>query len=66
MKKEIRVYVICIDNLKDGEEWWDLSNEEFMDKAEEEGRVYTLQGFETAFNGEAISDVLDVIRIIKN
>ena len=66
MKKEIKVYVICVDNLKDGEEWWNFSNEQFMDKAEKEGRVYTLQGFESAFNGEAISEVSHIIRIIKN
>ena len=41
-----------------------LNDEEFMDLAEEEGRVYTLQGFQEAFNLEEINSAIDVIRII--
>ena len=41
-----------------------LSDEEFMDVAEEQGLVYTLKGFEWDFNNENISDMW-YIRIIK-
>lgn len=41
-----------------------LSDEEFMDVAEEQGLVYTLKGFEWDFNNENISDTW-YIRIIK-
>lgn len=34
----------------------DLTDDEFMDIAEEQGHVYTLKGFEQAFNNEDISD----------
>lgn len=40
-----------------------LSDEEFMDVAEEQGLVYTLKGFEWDFNNENISDTW-YIRII--
>ena len=42
----------------------DLTDEEFIKIAEEQGRVYTLKGFELEFNNENISDQW-YIRIIK-
>lgn len=42
----------------------DLTDEEFIKIAEEQGRVYTLKGFESEFNNENISDQW-YIRIIK-
>jgi hypothetical protein len=41
-----------------------LSDEEFMDIAEKQGHVWTLNGFEKAFNHEGISETW-IIRIIK-
>lgn len=40
-----------------------FNDEEFMDEAEKQGNVWTLQGFEKAFNNQDISDQL-IIRII--
>ena len=48
----IRVYVINLDKLDDVKGSDDYSNEEFMDIAEEQGTVYTLKGFQNAFNYE--------------
>lgn len=48
MKKEIRVYVLNIE-VYDGE-FCDLSDEEVMDMTEQFGDVYSLKGFERAFN----------------
>ena len=48
MKKEIRVYVLNIEDYEGA--FCDLSDEEVMDMAEESGSVYSLKGFENAFN----------------
>lgn len=58
---EIRVYVIDTQqHLND----LAYTDEEFMKQAEDEGRVYTLQGFQEAFNLEEINSAIDVIRFI--
>lgn len=65
-KVEIRVYVIEAENtlMVDERIFSDLTDEEFMDLAEEEGRVYSLEGFKDAFNEEEINTAIDVIRFI--
>ena len=60
-KVEMRVYVLESD-LENSEKL--LTDEEFMYLAEEQGRVYTLQGFQEAFNLEEINSTIDVIRFI--
>ena len=45
-----------IDNI------YEISNEEWMTIAEEQGFVFSLQGFECAFNDDAVGNLL--IRII--
>ena len=60
---EIRVYAIDTFNLQK-QDWSNLTNEEFMTLAEEEGNVYTLEGFQEAFNLEEINSSIDVIRFI--
>ena len=70
-KVETRVYVVenvdSIGLMSDilGEKLYsELTDEEFMDLAEEEGRVYSLQGFQEAFNSEDVNTAIDVIRFI--
>lgn len=59
---ETRVYVVDMnDNDFDGD---NTTDEEFMTLAEENGRVYTLDGFQEAFNFEEINSSIDVIRFI--
>jgi hypothetical protein len=61
-QSETRVYVVdtrasdCFSN--------DLKDDEFMTLSEEQGRVYTLQGFQEAFNLEEINSDIDLIRFI--
>lgn len=43
----------------------DLTDEEFIKIAEEQGKVYTLKGFEWEFNNENVSDQW-YIRIVKS
>lgn len=58
---ETRVYVLDV-NKVDFEN--DISDEDFMTLAEEEGRVYTLQGFQQSFNSEEVNSHNDIIRFI--
>lgn len=55
---ETRVYII------DSSYAIPTADEDFMTLAEEIGRVYTLQGFQEAFNLEEINSAIDYIRII--
>ena len=60
---EIRVYVIDIFTLEE-QYWNDLTDDEFMTLAEEQGNIYTLQGFQEAFNSQDINTEIDAIRFI--
>lgn len=62
--KEWLVYILSIENpILDNKHHTEISDEEFIELAEEEGNVYSLKGFEQAFNRENISDQ-DIIRIL--
>lgn len=53
MEKEIRIYVVYPPNSWEGKEHpTKLTDEQFADEAEDTGTVYTLSGFQDAFNGE--------------
>jgi len=55
MKKEIRVYVINAGDCDDFNDWERQGNyKAIMDKAEELGTVYSLQGFQDAINTEEL------------
>jgi len=58
---ETRVYVVDTTKYDKALMW---GNETFMRVAEKEGTVYSLQGFQKAFNSEEINSYIDVIRII--
>ena len=63
--KEIRVYVVNAD-LYEGEDLiQELSNEEFIALAEEQGTVYSLKGFENAYNDDCVDTINTFIRFIK-
>lgn len=63
---ETRVYVINTnDERVDDVDVQELTNDEFMFEAEEQGRVYTLDGFTKAFNSEEVNTATDVIRFIE-
>ena len=46
--KEIRVYIVCDED----EKWLNKSNEAFVDRAERDGTVWSLQGFMYSWNHE--------------
>jgi hypothetical protein len=63
---ETRVYVVDTEDDRMNDVYWEeLTNEEFMFEAEEQGRVYTLDGFAKAFNSEEINSTTDAIRFIE-
>ena len=62
-QSETRVYVIDTFNVRE-RNWNDLTDEEFINLAEEDGNIYTLQGFQEAFNSQDINTEIDVIRFI--
>ena len=66
--KELRVYVINThdERVEDMEKGFsDLTDEEFMFEAEEQGRVYTIEGFQRAFNESEVNTEIDLIRFIE-
>lgn len=63
--KEIRVYVV---NVWDSENYFHnayVSDERFMEIAEKQGSVYSLKGFEIAYNTENIDSSSTYIRFIE-
>lgn len=62
--KETRVYAIDFSNFDEDENVNSLSDEKFMDKAEEYGHVYTLKGFQQAVNNDEINMTYLAIRFI--
>jgi hypothetical protein len=72
--KEKRVYLIDIEEGEDvhPNDIEGLSDEDFMDKAEEQGNVWSLDGFVSSMNGNGLADVIlpiglggnSIIRII--
>lgn len=59
---ETRIYVLEPDGEFNSAD--ELSNDEFQTLAEEQGRVYTLEGFQEAFNLAEINSSIDFIRFI--
>ena len=65
--KEMRVYVINThdERVEDIHDIFSLTDKEFMFEAEEQGRIYTLEGFQRAFNEFHINTEIDIIRFIE-
>ena len=60
-----KVYVISAHNhILDDRHHYDLTDDEFMTASEEEGLVYSLEGFQKAFNECNVHTQSDFIRII--
>jgi hypothetical protein len=68
--KEVKVYAINVDELEedvkdaiDSIGWSSVSDYQFFDMAEEQGNVWSLSGFEEAFNNVEIATDMFYIRI---
>ena len=68
--KEVKVYAINVDELKedvkdaiDSIGWSSVSDYQFFDMAEDQGNVWSLSGFEEAFNNVEIATDMFYIRI---
>ena len=62
--KEMRVYVIDT-YLIEEENAINYTDNDFMEVAERLGTVFTLKGFENAFNSEELNTHVDYIRFIE-
>ena len=65
---ETRVFVVNLDLLHEHQNargYMHLTEEEFMTLAEEQGSVYSVPGFEEAFNNNFISTENCVIKVIE-
>ena len=65
-KKEFRVYVVDVDDLESDTELpghEDFDPELFMQKAEECGNIYTLKGFQNAFNNKEVNTEYELLLI---
>ena len=65
--KEVKVYLINLDDWKveDMDNLLELTDEEFMNESERQGKVYSLKGFQKAFNLEEVNITTDQMRIIE-
>lgn len=61
--REIRVYKINTSDYEFDTSPTQWSDEKFIREAEIQGGVYTLKGFEEAFNSKKVSTIMDFIRI---
>lgn len=52
--KETRIYLV---NSETGFDFYNSTEEQIIDQAEQEGTVYSLEGFQKAFNNEEISEL---------
>ena len=69
--KNTKVYLIDVDEVsKDiSDKAWSvegLSDEEFMTEAERQGSVYSLEGYEQAFNDMPLTVMNSIIKIVIN
>jgi hypothetical protein len=68
LKTEIRVYLINIEDEKlEDVEVINFTDEEFIAEAERQGKVFTLNNFQNAFNEitYGVSQAVDVVRFIE-
>lgn len=66
MKKELRVYAVAVSDFEVGEYNFNVSDERFMDLAENAGTVWSLKGFQDAFNSDECPSPYDsYIRFIE-
>ena len=61
---ETRVYALDTQDISIDKGFEELSEEEWITECERQGRVYTLQGFQRAFNNEEVNTNVDIIRFI--
>lgn len=64
VKKETKVYLVDGNNMISNKGFEEMTDEEFMTESESQGSVYSLKGFQRAFNEEEVNVNTDVIKII--
>lgn len=66
--KETRIYIVNVDDIDDNESVEQLTDEQFIEKAEKRGTIYSLKGFEKAWNEGIYMDTpnYSYIRILES
>jgi hypothetical protein len=64
LQTETRFYVLDTQDISIDKGFEELTEEEWITECERQGRVYSTQGFQRAFNEEEINTSIDVLRII--
>lgn len=60
--KEQRVYVLDVNNLEIGFE--EMTDEQYIEECEKQGGIYSIEGFQKAFNEEEVNTAIHIIKII--
>ncbi len=61
--KELRAYVVDVDVVENYTEF--ITDDIFIELAEKRGSVYTLKGFELAFNYQELNTSTDMVKFIE-
>lgn len=61
--KELRVYVVDIDIIENYTGF--ITDDIFMELAEKQGTVYSIKGFEIAFNYQELNTSTDMVKFIE-
>jgi hypothetical protein len=65
MNTELRFYLIDTNDVSDDFDYIDCTNDEFIEMCEEKGSIYSLEGFNKAFNQQDISTIAHQLRMIE-
>jgi len=63
-KTELRFYVLDTQDISIDKGFEELTEDEWVLECERQGRIYTINGFQNAFNEEAINTIDDVLKIL--
>ncbi len=62
--KETRYYLIDTHKVSDDIDYVNCTDEEFITMCEEQGNIYSAEGFQEAFNTENINTAIHQLRVI--
>jgi len=61
---ELRFYVLNTEDISSGKSFKEITENEWIEECERQGRVYSTEGFQRAFNEEEINTNTDVLKIL--
>ena len=61
---ELRFYVLNTEDISSGKSFKEITEDEWVEECERQGRVYSTESFQKAFNKEEINTSTDVLKIL--